>query len=657
MFDQQKAAMTEKGKFMNYELLTQIIKMHSAKMISRLTTFLVLLTGSFVAFGSSVDVTERVSHDIDLINAFKVRTEFLSSANNGDFVTIGAGTACDFDSAVVSIQTVIDSGAAEIRVASNGVYQNNLTIDNQSIVIRGGFADCIAAGANQQVFSDLAVIDGSSMPQPVIFIIGSEQRYQVRLENLVLLGGTSQFPILGGGLSVNLATVDLQLLRMQIRNNSGESGAGMNVDDGFGLGEYATTVTGRDVIIQNNNSTGDGGGLSCFGEFDIVFTGVSLINNNTAKRGGGVHLRNGCKLSMYSEVFDDSLIFLPGLYNNESQSNGGGAYLSNEAELYLFGQQMCGELSCLGSNQIPIYILDNEAGFDLSEAGNGGGFYMGPGTQSHLYANGLILAENTAREDGGGGYVGENGGVIIERQIGGCWNHDRCNLIIDNQSGTSVGLGGAFNVTDGGELKISQTYLEENRADFGTAISASGENTSVTLEGVVLDDNGNDGSDGFSDFSVIRTDLGAAVSIKHSTVVDNNVQNSVFEVGVALDSSMSLINSIVHDPGSGNLFGPVSGPLTISCLLAHEGSSFSGSQVVIDQPEFIDRLGGDYHLSSVSPAIDMCQQTPLTRPLDMDAEPRGWDDPNNNNGSGDFDAGADESYVNDVIFKNQFEAI
>ena len=37
-------------------------------------------------------------------------------------------------------------------------------------------------------------------------------------------------------------------------------------------------------------------------------------------------------------------------------------------------------------------------------------------------------------------------------------------------------------------------------------------------------------------------------------------------------------------------------------------------------------------------------------------EPRGWDDPNNNNDLDVFDTGADESYVNDVIFEKDCES-
>ncbi len=643
---------------MNIKLTAQLFESGMNITVNRSILLLIFLFWFSVASASQADVTERVSLDIALFNAFEAQSKSLATNKQGGFVTIGADGACDFDSAVNSIQVPIDAGATEIRVASNGTYQNNLTIENQSVVIRGGFADCVAADANQQLFNDLTVIDGSASAEPVIYITGSEAIQQIRLENLILTGGTSVFPKFGGGLSVDLAAVNLQLLRVSVTENSGSAGAGIQIDAGQGANSVDTQIMGREVVIQNNDSSSIGGGLACVGSADITFTGMSLISNNMANLGGGVSLRHGCTVSMYSEFFEDSLSFLTGLFNNQSLSNGGGAYLFNGSELYLFGQQMCNDSGCLGSGQISALVRGNEAGLSLAHEGNGGGFYMAQsGNQNLFYANGLIMFENSARQNGGAGYLDLNGRVIIERQTGGCWDQDRCNIIMANSSGVDTGLGGAFYVADGGELNLSQSYLQRNRADIGTAIFASGETVEIFIEGSVFNNNGDEGSDGFSDFGVISVFNGASVDIRHATIVDNNLTSSVFGVGLTVNSSLTLFNSIVHDPGSGNLFGPDNGPLNINCLLTHEDSSFSGTQVLVDDPQFFNRLGEDFHLNPSSPAIDMCQSIPMLRPLDIDAELRGWDDPDNNNGLGVFDAGADESYINDVIFENNFESI
>jgi len=613
------------------------------------------LTSCYVVNASSINVKQRVSHDVSLVKAFENKTTALMKSKRSDFVTIGADVACDYDSAVDSIQVAIDAGANEIRVASNGVYQNNLVIENQSVSIRGGYADCTAAENNQYDFSNFVEIDGSAVAEPVIQIIGTDFEQQIRLENLILKGGTSVFPKFGGGLSVFEASVDLQLLRVWLKQNSGSAGVGMYVKSTDG--NLTTRVTARGVIINENHASGIGGGLYCYGEVDMVFSGMSVIVNNDANVAGGMFLRNGCKVSMYSEMFEDSISLFAGIYFNQSLSYAGGVYLLFNAELYLFGQRMCSESGCLGSNQIPIQVQGNVAGVSSRPNVNGGGIYMGSSSDVYLYANGLHMSENSARGHGGGVYMESNAEVVIERQKGACWKPDRCNLIINNTSGTEVGLGGAFYVDDGAELSIESTYFEENRADFGTAINATGENAVVTIQGSVFDDNGNDGNDDFSDFSVIRASLGASIEVSHSTFVDNNFQNQLFDIGVAEDSSLSLLNSIAYEPDSGNLFSPAKGTVVVDCLLAHEDSSYDGDNVLVADPEFVDRLAGDYHLKPQSSAIDLCSEVPLLSPIDIDDELRGWDDNQSANGFGFYDAGADESYLSDVIYENNFESV
>ena len=47
--------------------------------------------------------------------------------------------------------------------------------------------------------------------------------------------------------------------------------------------------------------------------------------------------------------------------------------------------------------------------------------------------------------------------------------------------------------------------------------------------------------------------------------------------------------------------------------------------------------------------------TTTTLNFDADNQPRGWDDYTLGNYEGPYDAGADETYANDIIFKQGFE--
>ncbi len=604
-----------------------------------------------------ININDKVAHDLNMYRSFLAVSEQIELHQEADFVTIGADANCDFDSTVWRIGDAISSGATEVRVASNGSYVENLILDDQDLILRGGFATCGDAELNNQDFTDLTEINGSATPTNTIRIIGNTTRRLIRLENLILTGATVAPPTLGGGLIVDEAELELQLLRVGISSNSGNVGGGLLINPGFGVNFTNTDVFAQDVLIVNNASINLGGGLYCTGSgAQITFSGVSTISNNTAvTTGGGIYMRGNCKVSIYSEVNSQAISAFPGLFNNNSAEEGGGAYLNASAHLFLFGQEMCDNTHCLGSNGLPIYVQGNFSDSDNMSSESGGGIYLaGSGGTNEFYANGLWMKDNQSGGNGGAVYVGANSIYEIERRPGECWQRDRCNLIINNRSSTSVGFGGGFYIDDG-TMNLSHVYLEENRADFGTAIAVSGENAVVTIENSVFDDNGNDGLDGYSDFEVLRASLGASIVMRHSTLANNNVVNNIFTIDPALNSSMSLSSSVVHDPSSGNLFGPINGNLSIDCLVSHEANSFVGTNTIVGDPMFVSPSQGNFHLASGSPAIDMCSGITMLNPLDMDMQTRAWDDPDVANGMGAFDAGADERYFFEEMFLDGFE--
>jgi len=57
---------------------------------------------------------------------------------SGVFSTVGSDGQCGFS----SIQAAINAGVDEIRVATNMVYTEKLTLTDVNVNIRGGFADC-----------------------------------------------------------------------------------------------------------------------------------------------------------------------------------------------------------------------------------------------------------------------------------------------------------------------------------------------------------------------------------------------------------------------------------------------------------------------------------------------------------------------------------
>lgn len=590
---------------------------------------------------------EAVAKDIRAYQSFlRLGAEIKNGGNS--FVSMGTDTACDFDSATHTISDVIATGASEIRLASNGVYQDNISLINRDLVLRGGFSTCLEAENNQQTYDVLIAIDGSLGFVPVIHISGEDSRNLVRLENLILTGG---FANSGGGLFVETADAEIQLLRVVTSNNQAQEGGGIAIELG------TVDFFGQDVVVINNRALtefGHGGGVYCNSALNtMTFTGLSVINNNEAARGGGLY-SSVCKINFYSSLHPEIITFFAGVTGNSSSDVGGGLYLRGRTEVNFFGQRMCDGGECLGSNEVPIMINENDSNLDPTADADGGGIYMESlGLTPKFYANGLQMVNNQAGGNGGGIYATEGSSVIIDRVSRACWEKDRCNLIEANQSSNDSGFGGAFYL-ENSSAEISHAYIEANRADFGTAFMVTGNDSNVSLEHSVLDDNGDEGMSGFSDNNVIRLSLGAHMSIKHTTIADNDAASSVFSVDL-LPSSLDLLASIVDEPNGIPVFPVASGSLNVNCLISHEAGSFNGNNVIVANPDFIDRSSGNYHLSAVSPAIDRCADVNSNLGLDIDLEPLGWDDPNQINGAGAYDAGADETYLNDIIFKDGYD--
>ena len=603
-------------------------------------------------------VEQQVLRDVGHWQALQQTTLEIENRGLVDVVTVGGDPACDFNMGGQRLQDAIDSGAVEVRVANNHVYQENLVIDGSSVIVRGGFKDCTAAVANEQDFFNIVQIDGSAAVAPVLRIDNTaKERELIRLENLAFVAGTNSGVPYGGGISMELARVDLQLVRVIISNNTAQFGGGIGVDAGVGISNVDTVIIGQDVIISNNQANVIGGGMFCAFGTEVVFFGMSTIFGNEAQRGGGVFSRNGCDISFYSEQLPGQLVSFAGIVNNDATQEGGGVYMVLGSELYLFGQQMCADDVCLGDGGVPILVWMNAADSDALGNEDGGAIYIVDSNfPTRFFANGTVFEDNSAGGNGGAAFVSRNGEFRVQRSQKTCWNKDRCNYFLNNRSGQAVGLGGAI-YNDGAMVDIANTYFEENRADLGTAIYSNGEDAVTRIEGGVFNDNGDNGQDGYSDAFVLSAAVGAELTVIHSTLADNDAEIAVINVDPAFDSSLNLQSSIIHDPTSGPVLSPVSTNTTIRCLLAHENGSFAGDEITVDDPVFIDRAVGDFRLDAqVSPAVDYCDDTTVDiQHPDINLQLRGWDDPDQVNGAGPFDLGANETYDNDIIFVDGFD--
>jgi len=605
-------------------------------------------------------VQQQVRADLDKVNAPALQqlTSINHSRGAGSLVTVGqpGDTDCDFNAAGTSIQDAIDSGAQEIRISAEAPYFQTVVINDLDVFIQGGYANCADAATNT-LNGDFTTLDGSMATGPIIELTGDTMKNTVILRRLKLENANDS------AIESSQSDVLLEINNGIIQHNTTNGmGGGLSVFGGD-----------ADVIIRDsrifNNSAGFGGGIGCQGfQASITMVGNNGINQNQATSnggissgsGGGLFLAQACRFSMYAADdaldFDDSGeatrggMILASFSGNQARNEGGAISSINNSELYLFGQRMCVDGECLGDDANPLRIIGNSSDTDGS-GGDGGGAIWLRGTGNVAVMNGVFIENNDAGGNGGSFLLEDGASLTVYRDHKACWQDVFCNALFSGEADTNVGLGGLV-YNDDSMVDISNAFISEHRADFGTVLYATGEQSVTRIESSIINDNGDDGSGSWSDNHVISVNLGAAVELVHNTFVDNHAELGVFNVNPALNSSMNLQSSIVDDASSGDVLSGAAGPTTIHCLMAHENLSFSGTQVVVDDPQFVDPAMGDFSLDPVlSPAIDFCDdsQAVIMHP-DINFENRGWDDPGFDNNQGPFDLGADESQVNDIIF-------
>jgi hypothetical protein len=570
--------------------------------------------------------------------------------------TVGADGACAFS----SIQSAIDAGFDEIKIASNKTYNENLLIDNQSVTLRGGFQNCGSTTINTQSF-----ISGIlSANLPVISITGNSQRYVIIIENFILSNGEGSGFFPGGGISTLSSDALINIFDTTIKNNSGTLGGGIAAIAG------TSNINLHNTIIEANTAD-TGGGILCDGSQNTIdmHNNSGIFNNNAngtigtdAGNGGGVFLANGCQFTITSGTANSNINDKRGISSNQASSKGGGLYVKSGASATLMGQELCDGLNnCVGNNTDPINLSSNLSDSDSTGDGGGAGAYI-TGTMTHLTIAAGKITENfigLSNVAGNGGAISVNDGANLEvsRSNKACWHQEHCNYFSANSSGLLNGHGGAiFNAAS--SVIIQNTVFTNNRADQGTVLYGHLANSENLIKASMIHHNGNNGLGGFDDNSVFWVTDSAKIELHHCTVADNNAQSSVFTItSSATPTGSRILSSIIHDESTGNVVNTNPAQLYTNGNIFHETNSLiSHDQSIIADPIFVDRAAWNYHIdASTSPAVDFIYSSLTSVDYkDIDFEDYGWDDPNISNINGFFDAGADETYGNDIIFQDGF---
>ncbi|VAW38407.1 hypothetical protein MNBD_GAMMA01-1346 [hydrothermal vent metagenome] len=611
--------------------------------------YIIILCTFILPFGiqainfEDLDVDNRVKQQI--LDSFTLRQsidQFVKDNSNIPVVTVGGDNACDYRIGSTKIQDAINEHTSvEIRIARNDTYNENLVINDNSVSLRGGYANCTDAANNIPSEGNLGsiwtVVGGvAGSKQPVIKILGNTQRNTIILERLLLglgEGATNEFP--GGGISIYQADAQISLEDVRIWFNEGILRGG-----GVAIIEGDTDITANNLELFFNKAQ-SGGGIYCDGSEASLTLHFSSIGGNDANGitgGGGISLHNGCSLLMYSG----------GITGNTSAKHGGGMAISSGSIVTLFGHEICSlSGACFGSNTASMRLLANK----VSRGGGGGAYVVGINTMLSIYAG--MVTSNEALS-GAGGAIDVTGGATFTtgRLSKACWNQEHCNYYAENTAFV-FGQGGAIRCHSA-TMSITNTVLTDNRADLGTAVNMF--NCTTDIRSSLIYQNGDYGTNGDWNDKYVIYNSGSAGSldIHHTTIADNKSLEAVLG---SFGGDTNIVASIIHDSSTGSVLGgSTATEVNVECSMLHEDESVTlKAFTIVDDPEFIDRANNNYHINAqTSPAVDYCY-TNTGNYRDMDFEERGWDDTSVTNLHGPYDIGADETYGNDIIFANGFE--
>ena len=537
------------------------------------------------------------------------------------------------------------------------MYEENLTINDFSITLKGAYATCADAMAGIQGTDFQQTIISAPALAPAIIITGTVAQQFVAMDHLRITGGTGVGFIPGGGIATFSSDLRLELTDVRINNNNGgPSGGGIAITSN-------TFLRGYNLRIDNNQAE-QGGGIYCGGSGALInllgdeddSSGIAF-NTATNGDGGGVYLEQGCGLVTLVGTSMFSGGDLRGIVRNAATNDGGGIYAKGGSDVSLAGDDFISFDG--GYSSQPVNLSENVADFDLDGTGRGGAIHA-EGTGTRIIMTNILIDGNSAAL--GGGISAIDSATVTANIIDSnttpdltCWSSQACNQIINNQT---PGNGGAFYLTSNANARIYRTHIQGNRAGLGTAVYAVGTGASFEGESLLITGNGDFGTNGIADNNVLRLIGSASIELAWSTLADNNISNSN-EIIDNSSSSLNLLSTIIHEPNPVPIYrstSPVSD--VFDCMVVHEDTSINDSgssfNIIEDDPEFIDRANGDYHINPLtSPAIDACSGANAPMFNDSDDQPRGYDWPNIADTFGPFDIGYDEQV--DLIFADGFD--
>ncbi|MGB1242916.1 MAG: right-handed parallel beta-helix repeat-containing protein, partial [Chitinophagales bacterium] len=373
-----------------------------------------------------------------------------------------------------------------------------------------------------------------------------------------------------------------------------ESGNATN--DGGGMYNFYSDLTLMNCHFANNTAASYGGGIYNYNS-DPTVTYCSSANNKAGERGGGI-----------SNFRSNSTVTYCSFYNNTASIRGGGMYNSAFSD--------------------PIVTNCN---FDNNSAGSGGGMSNTVGDPT---ITNCIFTNNSAGS--GGGMDNSSSDPIIT------------NCSFDNNSVT--GSGGGMNNSDSDPIVMNCIFINNEANNYGggmengysdsTVSNCSFDNNTARLGGGMFNAGGvptvsncsfannTANNDGGGMYNNVGNPIVMNCSFTNNSANENG-GGMYHRTGAPTVTNCSFANNSANENGGG-MYIFVSDPTVTNCILWNNGSeifSFSsysspifshciveggysmGTNILNQDPLFIDSDNNDFRLYRHSPAIDAGDNT------------------------------------------------
>lgn len=409
-----------------------------------------------------------------------------------------------------------------------GIHANDLLVENSTLT------------ANNNGYGGIRITGKGEFTNSTVTVTGTENKGNASVEITVNKNEhKDKDKYLVGSLDVRNSTLNI----------SDNNATGIACRNRFSCPTSLTIDDASRVTIQNNNATpkngynpkGDstGGGLRIEEGSTAVLGRNTVINNNTAKSGGGVYTKGG-KVTVNSSTITE----------NKATGNGGGICAEDNSTVTVVGGEISSNTSAgveqTASGGGGLYTNNSTVTLDkvtitgnkaINDFRNDGGGILAAG--SDLTITGSTITKNTAPDCGGGLFLSHTNANITGSTIEG------------NQAKKGAGVY-LYDAPDTAEADCTGSHthnITDTNINRNTASSMGGGmyvgQSNVTLTGSTLDGNVTTDKTGGQGGAIVAYSAGD-ITLDSTTVTNNYAAagGGIYSLGTAVsDTHITLRNN------------------------------------------------------------------------------------------------------------------